>query len=114
MKFLIALLINGLVVYAASSILSGVSVGGYLDAIIVGLLLAIVNTFIRPILTFLTLPITILTLGLFLLFVNGAMVLLVDWFLSGFRVDGWFWAIVFSLILALLNLLTGGLKLDKK
>ncbi len=112
MNFLILLLINGIFVYAASAFLPGVAIGGYLDAIIVAFLLAIINTFIKPILTLLTLPITILTLGLFLLIINGAMVLLVDWLLSEFFVDGMFWAIIFSLILTLFNLLTGGLKLD--
>ena len=63
------------------------------------------NAFVRPILTVLTFPITVLTLGLFLLVINGLMVLLVDYLLVGFQVDGLFWAIVFGLVLAFLNLL---------
>ena len=111
MKFLIALLVNGLLVYLASAILPGVYTAGYLEAIVAGLLLAIVNTFIKPILTFLTLPITILTLGLFLIVLNGAMVLLVDAVVAGFSVDGLLWAILFAIVLALFNLLFGGLNL---
>ena len=109
MRFIIVLLLDALVVYFAADFLSGVTVSGYVEAIIVALLLALVNTFIKPILTFLTLPITILTLGLFLLVINGAMVLLVDWFLDGFAVDGLITAIIFSLIISRLNMLIGGL-----
>lgn len=109
MRFIISLLVNGLLVYLAAEILPGVAVTGYMEAILVALLLGIVNFFIRPVLTVLTLPITILTLGLFLLVINGAMVLLVDWLLSGFSVDGWFWAIIFAIILAIFNMITGGL-----
>lgn len=114
MNLLISLLLNGLAVFAASAILSGVHVEGYVTAIIVALLLGIVNSFIRPIITFLTLPVTILTLGLFLFVINGAMVLLVDGLLSGFNVDGLFYAIVFSILLSLFNLITGGLNLGEK
>lgn len=111
MRFLISLLLNGLIVFASSAVLSGVHIEGFLTAIIVALFLGFVNTFIRPILTFLTLPITILTLGLFLLVINGAMVLLVDFFLSSFYVDNLFWAILFSIVLAIFNFLAGGLNL---
>ena len=71
------------------------------------LLLGMVNFFVKPVLTLLTLPITILTLGLFLLVINGAMVLLVDWMLDGFYVDGWVWAIVFALVMSFFNLFVG-------
>lgn len=108
MRFIVVLLMNGLLVYAASGLLSGVYVSSYFEAIIVAVLLAIVNTFIKPIITILTLPVTILTLGFFLLIINAGMILLVDWLLDGFRVDGWFSAIVFSILLAIFNLVFGG------
>ena len=111
MNFLICLLVNGLAVFAASAILSGVQVDGYGTAVIVGLLLGVVNTFIKPIITFLTLPITILTLGLFILIINGAMVLMVDGLIDGFSVHGLFSAVAFSLLLAIFNLVIGGLDL---
>lgn len=104
MRFIAVILINGLLVYLAAWLLPGVSVTGYGIAIITGLLLGLVNFFIKPILTILTLPITILTLGLFLLIINAAMVLLVDWLVAGFEVQGWGWAILFTIILALMNL----------
>ncbi len=109
MRFIITLLINGLLVYLVSEMLPGVAVSSYLEAILVALLLGVVNFFIRPILTILTLPITILTLGLFLLVLNGAMVLLVDWLLAGFEVDGLLWAIIFAVILAIFNLIVGSM-----
>ena len=114
MKFLISLLLNGLTVFAASAILAGVYIEGFVTAIIVALLLTIVNGFIRPIITFLTLPVTILTLGLFLLVINGVMVLLVDGLLSNFRVDGLIWAMLFSLVLSIFNLFIGDIKLSSK
>lgn len=104
MRFIAVILINGLLVYLAAWLLPGVSVTGYGIAIITGLLLGLVNFFIKPVLTILTLPITILTLGLFLLIINAAMVLLVDWLVAGFEVRGWGWAILFTIILALMNL----------
>ena len=113
MRFIISLLVNGLLVYLAAEILPGVSVASYMEAILVALLLGFVNFFIRPILTILTLPITIITLGLFLLVINGAMVLLVDWLLSGFSVDGLIWAIIFTIILTIFNFITGGLMGEK-
>lgn len=108
MRFIIILLMNGLLVYATSGLLSGVYVESYIEAVVVALLLAVVNSFVKPLITALTLPITILTLGLFLLVINGGMILLVDWLLDGFRVDGWFWAIIFSFTLAVFNLIFGG------
>ncbi len=107
MKLLISLLLNGLLVFAASAMLSGVHVEGFVTAIIVAILLCIANSFIKPILTFFTLPITILTLGLFLIVINGAMVLLVDGLMSGFNVDGLLWAIGFSFVLSILNTILG-------
>ena len=114
MRFIISLLVNGLLVYLAAEILPGIAVAGYMEAILVALLLGFVNFFIKPVLTILTLPITLITLGLFLLVINGAMVLLVDWLLPGFSVDGLFWAIIFAIILAIFNLIAGGLMGEKK
>ncbi|MBU6342232.1 MAG: phage holin family protein [Bacteroidetes bacterium] len=109
MRLLISLLINGLVIYACSKVFSGIHVAGYEVAVIAALILGIVNFAIRPILVILTLPITILTLGLFLLVINGLMILLVDNLLNGFRVDSLMSAILLSLVLSLVNFMNGGL-----
>lgn len=104
MQFFFSLLINGLIIYAAAAVFSGIYTDGYWQAVATALLLAIVNTLIRPLLTLLTLPITVLTLGLFLFVINGAMVLLVAAMLDGFNVDGLLWAIILSLIISVANL----------
>ena len=111
MRFLTALLINGLIIYTSAILFSGIHVAGYMEAVIAALLLSVVNFFIRPILTLLTLPITIVTLGLFLFVINGSMVLLVDSLLDGFRVDGLSWAILLSIVLTVANFFIG--RMDK-
>ncbi len=103
MNWLIRLLLNGLAVVLASYLLPGVSVDGYGTALIVALVLAIVNLLVKPILILLTIPITILTLGLFLLVINAAIILFVDNLVTGFVVDGFWWALIFSLILSVFN-----------
>ena len=101
MRLLISILINGLIVSVLAYLLSGVQVVSYLTAMWVGLLLGVVNFTVLPIMTLLTLPLTILSLGLFLLVINGLMVLLVDFLVPGFNVDGIFWAILFAVLLIL-------------
>ncbi len=103
MRFLINILLQGVLVYLTAYLLSGVSVANYTDALMAAVVLALANTFIKPILTLLTLPITILTLGLFLFIVNGLIVLLVDALLPGFEVAGLLWAILFSIIFSIFN-----------
>lgn len=105
MRILITLILNGLLVYFTAYLLDGAYVDGFLMAVLVGAVLGFINLTIRPIITLLTLPITIITLGLFLIIINAAMVLLTDWLLPGFEVAGWWSAIFFSIVLALLNLI---------
>lgn len=109
MNLIIRLLLNGLAVVLTAYLLPGVSVKDYWTALIVALILAIVNVIVKPILVILTIPITILTLGLFLLVINAALILFVGNLVSGFVVDGFWWALLFSLILSLFNSLFGDL-----
>jgi len=98
-----------------SKILPGVGVDTYLTAIIVAVVLSLLNFLVRPILIVLTLPITVLTLGLFLLFINAIIILLADYFIAGFSVSNIWWALLFSLLLSVLqSLLFSLLKEDKK
>ena len=78
-------------------------------AIIVALVLALLNTFIKPILIILTIPVTILTLGLFLLVINILIIKLTDSLVGGFTVDGWFSALLFSLIVSVVTWMISGL-----
>jgi putative membrane protein len=103
MNWLIRFLLNGLAVVLTAYILPGVSVEDYGTALIVALILAIVNVLVKPILVILTIPITIITLGLFLLVINAAIILFVDNLVTGFHVDGFWWALLFSLILSIFN-----------
>lgn len=103
MKTIIRLLINAIAVLVISQILSGVHVDNYVTAIIVAIVLALLNLFVKPILVLFTLPATILTLGLFLLIINGLIIYLAGEFVSGFSLDGFWWAVLFSLLLSILQ-----------
>lgn len=100
MKLIIRILLTALAVILIAEFLPGVSVESYVTAIIVAVVLAILNLIVKPILVILTLPVTILTLGLFLLVINAVIILLVDSFISGFGVDGFWIALIFSLLLS--------------
>ncbi len=103
MKFIRRLLLTTLVVFGLAYFLPGISVKDFWNALIVALTLGFVRAVLQPVLIFLTLPITILTLGLFLLVINGCMVLLVDYFLPGFSVANFGYALLFSLMLSILQ-----------
>lgn len=106
-QFIISLLVNGLVVYVLANILPGVHVDGFSTAVLFGLVLGAINYFVKPILSTLTLPLTILTFGLFLLVLNGLMVMLASWVLNGFSVSGLIPAIFFSILLSMINTMFG-------
>ena len=100
--FLIRAVVVGIGLWLASQIVPGVSFHSSESLIAAALLLGIVNAFVRPILVILTLPITLLTLGLFLLVINGLMIELVSYFLAGFVVTG-FWPAFFAAIVVSLT-----------
>jgi len=115
MNLIIRLLLNALAVFALANLLTGVYVDGYLGAIIVAVVLSILNLLVKPILVILTLPVTIITLGLFLLVINALIILLADKLIDGFSVSGFWWAILFSILLSILqSLLQSFLKDNKK
>lgn len=103
MNFLLRILITAIVAFALSSVLPGIHFESFWTAIVLSLVLAILNFLLKPILIILTLPITILTFGLFLFVINAIIVLVAGGFVSGFRVDGFGWALLFSLLLSLLT-----------
>lgn len=114
MNWIIRLLLNGLAVVLTAYLLPGVSVSNYGTAIIVALVLAILNVIVKPILVVLTIPITIVTLGIFLLVINAVIILFVDNLVGGFEVRGFWWALLFSLILSIFNSLFNDLAGKKK
>lgn len=101
--FLVRCLITALGLWIASALLSGVHSSGLLAIIGAGLLLGVINAVVRPIIVLLTLPITVVTLGFFLLVINAAMVALVGKMMNGFRVDGFLWAVATALIVSLVS-----------
>ncbi len=103
MNFLSKLLLSAISVIIASYLLPGVIVESFWSALIVAAFLAILNVTLKPILIVLTIPITFITFGLFLLVINALMILLADQVIPGFRVEGFWWALGFSLILSILT-----------
>jgi putative membrane protein len=107
MKVILRLLVYTCAVLITSWLLPGVTVENFATAIMVAIALAILNTFIRPILVFLTIPVTIVTLGLFLLVINALIIMLIGKIIPGFIVDGFWWALLFSVILSIIAALFG-------
>ncbi len=99
--FLFRLVITGLGLWAAETIVPGVRIDGWGNLVVAALLLGIVNAVIRPIILILTLPLTVLTLGLFILVVNGISVALVAWLMPGFSLSGLGAAILASMVVGL-------------
>jgi len=103
MKTLLRILLTALAVVLLSYLLPGVAVDGFLTAVWVAIVLGILNFLVKPLLIILTLPVTIITLGLFLLIVNALIIQLADYFIGGFEVENIWWALLFSLLLSLLQ-----------
>lgn len=101
MRFIIKILLSGLLIALLSYKMPGVFVSSLTDALIVALVLSFLNSIIKPVLVILTLPITIFTLGLFLLVINALMVLVCQELVKGFHVNGFMTAVYFSLILSI-------------
>lgn len=110
MKLLAHFLLSGLAVFVAARVLPGVTVDGYGTALIVALALGFANVVLKPILLLLTLPINILTLGLFTFVIIGGLVELVAAIVPGFHVAGFLWALAFAAVLAVLNGIFHGLE----
>ena len=108
-KFLSKTLITSVAVLIASFILSGVTINSTATAILVAVVLGLLNSFIKPILIILTIPITILTLGLFLLVINVIIIKWTSELVHGFHVNGWITALLFSIIVSFVSSLIEGL-----
>lgn len=114
MNLVIRFLLSGVAVMLTSYLLGGVHVTDYWAALLVAALVSFTNLFVRPILIVFTIPITVLTLGLFLLVINSLLILAVDYVVDDFRVDGFWWALAFSLILSVFNSLFTDLTKEKQ
>ena len=105
MKFIVQLIISTLAVLISSYFLKGVSIdnNSFFTALVVAAVLAFLNGVVKPIMIVLTIPITFLTLGLFLLVINALMILLAARLVEGFHVKNFWWALLFSLILSIVT-----------
>ena len=104
MKFIIKTVASALAIMLLAFLLPGIHIEDtFLYAVLIALVLSLLNTIVRPILVFLTLPATLISLGLFLLVINAAIVLIADKFMDGFNTDGFWWAMLFSILLSIIN-----------
>jgi len=109
MSFLLQWLVSGLAIIITAYLLPGVRVAGFFAALVTALILGLINAFIRPVLILLTLPLNILTLGLFTLVINALLIMLAAAIVPGFTVQGFWWALLFGLVLAVVNYALGAI-----
>ena len=107
-------LLTAVATMIAAYLLPGVEVDGFFSAFVLAMLLGFLNVTVKPILLVLTIPVTVLTLGAFILVINAMVVLLADAILSGFYVENFWWALLFSLVLWLTNSLLKDVSGGKK
>ena len=103
MNWFLKVLLTAVAVLILAYVLPGVEVASYFSAIIVAIVLAILRLLVKPILVVLTFPITLITLGLFLLIINAIIILLADFLIDGFAVRNIWWALLFSVLLSFLQ-----------
>ncbi|MEM7550510.1 MAG: phage holin family protein [Bacteroidota bacterium] len=103
MNIILKLLLSALSILVTSYLLNGVYLDDFVTAIVLAIVLTILNYTVKPLLIVLTIPLTVVTLGLFLLIINAIVILIADSLISGFRVDSFWWALGFSVIVAIIN-----------
>jgi len=103
MNFILRIFITGAIAYGLAYILPGIHINTFWTGIVLALVLAVLNGIIKPIIVIFTFPITVVTLGLFLFVINALIILLADKFINGFSVDGFWWALLFSLLLSVIT-----------
>jgi putative membrane protein len=115
MNLIFRILLTAIAVLVLANFLPGVNVANFTTAILVAAVLGLLNAIVKPVLILLTLPITIVTFGLFLLVINASIILLADNFINGFNVSSFWTALLFSILLSLAqSLLYSTLKEEKK
>jgi putative membrane protein len=110
MNFVIKILLSAFGVVITAYLLPGVQVADFYVAIILALVFGILNFTVKPILIVITIPLTVFTLGLFLLVINALIILIADSIVPGFSVDNFWWALLFSVILSIINSLLNDLR----
>lgn len=105
MSFIIKWILSAIAVLIAAYLLPGVAVASFWAALVVAVVLALMNATLKPLLVILTIPITVVTLGLFLIVINAVIILMIDAIVGGFHVSNFWWAIAFSLVISILGAL---------
>jgi putative membrane protein len=113
MRIIIHWFLRAFAIMITAYLLPGVALKSFFVALVVAVVLGLFNTILKPILIVLTLPINILTLGLFTLAINAGLIILTSNVVSGFRVENFWWALLFSLILSLVNAILHNLEPNK-
>src|SRR5438105_14566301 len=103
MRFLARLVLNGVAIILAAYVLPGLHISGPLPALVAGVILGFVNAIVRPILFVLTLPLTLVTLALFIFVLNAICFALTAWLVPGFSVGGFWWALLGALLLGVVS-----------
>jgi putative membrane protein len=114
MRFLARLVLNGLAIIVAAWLLPGIHLTSPLSALLAGVILGFVNAIVRPVLFFLTLPLTLLTLGLFIFVLNAICFALTAWLVPGFSVDGFFSALFGALLVSVVSWILNGLVVGRR
>ena len=107
MNLIIRLIISTLAIVVAAKFVPGVFVDSWTTAVIVAIVLGILNTFLKPVLQILALPITILTLGLFYFVINVLIIYLATYLVDGFQISGFISALLFSLVVSVVSAILG-------
>lgn len=100
MQLIVALVLNAVALIATTYVVPGFHVADFTTALLAAVVLAVVNTFIKPILSFITAPLSVVTLGLFAFVVNAVVLFIVAYIVPGFKVDGWISAILGAIVLS--------------
>jgi putative membrane protein len=103
MNVILKLVILSIAVFVASYIIPGIKISSFEALVVTAIVLGIINTFVKPILVILTLPLTVITLGIFLLILNGILILIVGSIVPGFYVSGILSAILFGIVVSLVT-----------
>jgi len=108
MRFLVRLLLNGIAIIVAAWLLPGIHITSPFAGLVAGIILGFVNAIVRPVLFVLTLPFTLVTLGLFIFVLNAICCGLTAWLVPGFSVDGFWWALLGALLVTVVSWILNG------
>lgn len=103
MRFLKKLILTSIFVFILPYFLRGINIDGFLNALLFTLALAFLNSIVKPILIFLSLPVTIITFGLFLIIINTVLIYLAAYIAGGIHIDGFLHALIFSIIISIIT-----------